>query len=110
MTWLSEAAQSLAWCLGLVELDHFKHCDDDLAEKIPFKVDPSEFISNSRLRPIAEIQQQVDLLYRLHWYARNCRLTGSECELSESIISERRKAIDWAYGVEKDWDEVPADT
>ncbi len=110
MTWLSEAAQSLAWCLGLVGLDHFKHCDDDLAEKIPFKVDPGEFITNSSLRPVAEIQQQVDLLYRLHWYAKNCRLTGIECELSESIISERRKAIDWAYGVEEDWDEVPADT
>ncbi|MEE9411897.1 MAG: DUF4272 domain-containing protein, partial [Methylococcales bacterium] len=37
MSWLTECAQSLAWCVGLVELDHFKHCDDDLAEKIPFK-------------------------------------------------------------------------
>lgn len=110
MSWLTECAQALAWCIGLVELDHFKHCDDDLAHKIPFKTDPSEFIKKAHLRPIIDIQEQSDLLYRMHWYARSCGLTGQECELSEGIVSERRKAIDWAYGVEEDWDEVPMDT
>ena len=110
MTWLTESAQALAWCIGLVELDHSKHCDDDLAQKIPFKNDPKEFIQKAQLRPISEIQEQSDLLYRLHWYARNCRFTGTEFELSESIVAERRKAMDWAYGVEEDWDEVPMDT
>jgi hypothetical protein len=110
MSWLTECAQALAWCIGLVDLDHFKHCDDDLAHKIPFKEDPQEFIRNAKLRPINEIQEQSDLLYRMHWYARNCGLTGKDCELSEGIVSERRKAIDWAYGVEEDWDEVPMDT
>jgi len=110
MSWLTECAQALAWCIGLVDLDHFKHCDDDLAHKIPFKTDPQEFIQKARLRPIAEIQEQSDLLYRMHWYARNCGLNGQECELSRGIVSERRKAIDWAYGVEEDWDEVPMDT
>ncbi|WP_175453048.1 DUF4272 domain-containing protein [Microbulbifer yueqingensis] len=110
MSWLAECAQALAWCIGLVDLDHFKHCDDDLAQKIPFKSNPEEFIQESQLRPIAEIQEQSDLLYRLHWYVRNCGLTGQECELSEEVISERRRAIDWAYGVEKDWDAVPMDT
>lgn len=110
MSWLPECAQALAWCIGLVELDHFEHCDDDLAHKIPFKSDPEEFIQKAQLRPVPEIQEQSDLLYRLHWYARNCRLTGQECEINEEVVSERRKAIDWAYGVEEDWDEVPMDT
>jgi hypothetical protein len=110
MTWLPESAQALAWCIGLVELDHFKYCDDDLANKIPFRTEPSEFIQNAQLRPIEEIQKQADLLYRMHWYAKNCGLTGQKSKLSEDIVSERRKAIDWAYGVEKDWDEVPMDT
>lgn len=110
MSWQTESAQALAWCIGLVELDHFHRCDDDLAQKIPFKIDPSEFIKSAKLRPITDIQAQSDLLYRMHWYARNCRLNGRECNLSESIVSERRKAIDWAYGIEEDWDEVPMDT
>jgi len=110
MSWLTESAQALAWCIGLAKLDHSTHCDDDLAQKIPFKAEPKEFIQKAKLRPIAEIQEQSDLLYRMHWYAKKCGLTGQECELSEGIVSERRKAIDWAYGVEKDWDEVPMDT
>ena len=80
MSWLTECAQALAWCIGLVELDHFKRCDDDLANKIPFKTDPSEFIIKAQRRPITEIQEQSDLLYRMHWYARNCGLTGTESE------------------------------
>ncbi|GAA4501531.1 DUF4272 domain-containing protein [Pseudaeromonas paramecii] len=110
MFWQKECAQALAWCIGLVELDHFKHCDDDLAHKIPFKIDPNNFIRSAILRPIYEIQEQSDLLYRMHWYTKNCRLIGQHCDLSESIISKRRKAIDWAYGVEENWDEVPMDT
>lgn len=110
MSWQTECAQALAWCVGLVEVDHFHHCDDDLAQKIPFKIDPSEFIKSAKLRPITEIQAQSDLLYRMHWYAKDCRLNGRECSLSESIVSERRKAIDWVYGVEKNWDEMRMDT
>jgi len=109
-SWLPECAQALAWCINVVELNHFDHCDNDLASKIPFKTDPSGFISNAVLRPIEEIQQQSDLLYRMHWYARDCSLTGTESPLNEGVISERRKAIDWVYGVEEDWDEIPMDT
>ncbi len=110
MEWLSESAQALAWALYLVDLDHFKHCDDDLATKIPYKKNPTDFISSSNLRPIEEIQEQSDLLYRMHWYAKHCRLEGKECVISESIILKRRKAIDWVYGVEQEWDEVQLDT
>ena len=110
MEWLSESAQALAWSISIVELDHFKHCDDDLATKIPFNSDPTNFIASAHLRPIEEIQEQSDLLYRMHWYTRNCKLTDTNCVLSTSTIAERRKAIDWVYGVEEDWDEVPLDT
>jgi uncharacterized protein DUF4272 len=109
-TWLTEASQVLAWSLKLVELDNFVHCDDDLIEKIPLQEDPSEFINSSELRPIIEIQAMVDQLYRLHWFAINCKTTSKDCFYSESIIRERRRAIDWIYGIEPNWDEVPSDT
>ena len=109
-TWLDEAAQALAWTINLVELNNFTHCDDDLADKIPFEQSPDEFIENATLKSIEEIQMMVDQLYRLHWYAKHCRLEVKECFYSESIIRERRRAIDWVYGIEKNWDEVPTDT
>ena len=109
--WLVECVQGLAWCLSLVELDPFKHCDDNLASHFPQPFgNPSKFISQAKLRPLGEIFQQVDLHYRLHWAARNARLRGRSCKIAEGFISERRKALDWAIGVELDWDRVPLNT
>lgn len=108
--WMCEAVQALAWSLGLVEMDHFTHCDNDLISKIPMDVDPGEFIKSAKLRPIEDIQQQVDLLYRMHWYAKNSRLEGKSCQLDLSIIMERRRAIDWVYGTAEDWYDVDLST
>jgi len=110
-TWRTECVRSLAWCLGLANLDPFRRCDDDLASHFPAPAaDPSTFISKARLLPVDEIYQQADLHYRLHWAARNARLTGHRCCLSEELIGERRKALDWVIGVEANWDEIPDNT
>ena len=108
--WLAEGAQVLAWSLGLAELDHFRQCDDDLANKAPFKANAASFVAGARLVPPAAIQRQADLLYRMHWATVDARLTGKECPLHEGLIRERRRAIDWVYGVAEDWDDVPLDT
>ncbi len=110
-TWLTECVQSLAWCMGLVELNPFRRCDDDLASHFPAPfTDPSGFISDAVLRPLDEIYQQADLHYRLHWADRNARLIGTQCSVDEGLISERRKPLDWVIGVEADRDEIPLDT
>lgn len=110
-TWLIECVQSLAWCLGLVELDPFRRCDDNLASHFPRPfADPRRFISEATLRPLNEIYQQVDLHYRLHWAARNARLMKRPSTVEEGMISERRKALEWVIGPEQDWDEIPLDT
>ncbi len=110
-SWSAECVQSLAWCIGLVELDPFRGCDEDLASHFPKPfVDPAEFIAGATLRPFDEIYLQADLHYRLHWAARNSRLNGTRCPVDEGLIMERRKGLDWTIGVEADWDEVPLDT
>jgi hypothetical protein len=110
-TWLIECAQSLAYCLGITDLDPFQQADDDLASHIPFAfTDPSDFIGSAKLRPIYDIYLQADLHYRLHWAARNVRVTGGECPVQEGFIRERRKPLDWVIGVSDDWDEIPMDT
>ncbi len=111
--WLSECVQSLAYCLGMVELDPFQNCDDDLASEFPPSfTDPSTFIASATLRPFLDIYQQADLHYRLHWAARNhrWRLWRPRFPVKESLIAERRKPLDWVIGVEAEWDEVSLDT
>jgi hypothetical protein len=109
-SWLPESIQALSWCLGLVELDHFNYCDEDLADNFPLGNDPSSFIENAELRPIEEIQRECDLLYRLHWYTKKCYREGDVSKLDLGVIEARRKAIDWVYGVEENWDEIQLDT
>jgi len=109
--WLVECVQALGWCLGVVDLDPFAGCDDDLASHFPPPfTNPTEFIANARLRPFPELYQQADLHYRLHWAARDARLRGTDSLVNERIIEERRKALDWVVGVEADWDNMPVDT
>jgi hypothetical protein len=109
--WLTECVQSLAWCLGLVELDHFRQSDDELASNFPEPfTDPRNFIAESTKRPFNEIYQQLDLHYRLHWAARNARLKGTPCPVSEEWIEERRKGLEWAINADTEWDEVPLST
>jgi hypothetical protein len=109
--WLAECMQSFAWCLGLANLQPLQYCDDDLSSKFPAPfTDPKEFIESARIRPFVEIYRQADIHYRLHWAARNARVTGLEFPVSESLLRERRRALDWVIGVESDWDEMPLDT
>ncbi len=107
---MPESIQALVWSLGLIGMDHHMYCDDKLASIVPPYCDPAGFIKNSELKPITQIQEQCDLLYRLHWYSKHCRINGIECLYDESIISERRKALDWVYGVTVNWNDIPMDT
>jgi hypothetical protein len=110
ITWMPESIQALVWSLGLIGLDHQLPCDDKLASIAPPYRDPSEFIKSAVLKPIAQIQEQCDLLYRIHWYSKYCRMNDIDCLYKENVISERRKALDWIYGVTENWDEIPMDT
>jgi len=108
--WLCECCQALAWCLNIVEMNPFERCKPDLSDKIPPKVDPTKLISRATLKPISDIQKQVDLLYRIHWHAKlKARHEGVK-NLNYNVILERRRAIDWVYGVIQNWDEISLDT
>jgi hypothetical protein len=76
----------------------------------PAFTDPTPFIESATLRSFDDIYLQADRHYRLHWAARNARLTGSDCPIEEGFIRERRKPLDWVIGVADDWDEIPMDT
>jgi len=108
--WLCECCQALAWCFNLVEMDHFKRCEPDLIDKIPPNKDPSTFIEKAVLRPIVEIQREVDLLYRISWNARFKERHKNVENVNYNVIFERRRALDWVYGVAEAWDDITLDT
>ncbi|MBS7807069.1 DUF4272 domain-containing protein [Variovorax sp. PCZ-1] len=110
--WLVEAIQFMAWSLGLVTLDNFAQCSDDLSSHFSKAgTDPSQFIASARLRPLSELLQEADTLYMLHWYAVEASLQGTpDKRILLPRISFRRHAADWIVGVADQWDDISLDT
>ena len=116
--WRTEALFVLMWSAGLFEdlplpthgtdtgkiVSMFPECDES----------PWPFIRKLQMRPKSEILDAADLIYRLHWAARNPELTGqSACraKLHAGVVQEWRHAINWVTNYENlDWDEVKTDT
>jgi hypothetical protein len=65
----------------------------------------------SSLRPVSEILDMADLIYRLHWASRDAYLNKKDppAKLNEGIIEERHYAINWITCLEE-WDDITTDT
>lgn len=79
-TWRHEAAWVLLWALGFVaELGKpDRICDVEYAAGTMAERTTSRFIEDSELRPIDQILDQADLIYRYHWAVRNARIKGQQ--------------------------------
>lgn len=72
-TWRHEAAWTLLWALGFVAQlgKPSQICDVEFAARTMAERTTSRFIEESELRPIADILDRADLIYRYHWAVRN---------------------------------------
>lgn len=114
-TWRVEAAWALLWALGYVEsLDMpVAQCDVDRAMAFTAQADAQTFIDQATLRPLSELLDQADLIYRYHWVVVDARINGREppAGLDASVIQERHHALNWLIGyMDQAWDEVTTDT
>ncbi|WP_426407215.1 DUF4272 domain-containing protein [Bradyrhizobium ganzhouense] len=114
-TWRHEAAWTLLWALGFV--DQFgkpaQFCDVGFAASTMAERTTSQFIEDSELRPIADILDQADLIYRYHWAVRNALTRGQEvpAALDPGVTEERHHALNWLIGYQDQaWDDVTTDT
>lgn len=113
--WRHEAAWTLLWALGFVE--HLcrpdRICDVEFAARTAAERTAAQFIADSRLRPIADILDQADLIYRYHWAVSDARLKAqqSPAGLDRGVIYERHYALNWLIGYnEQAWDNITTDT
>ena len=109
--WVTESIEVLGWAIGLWnEIPLLDECNENRqADSIIINENPSKFISTSKLIPINEIQEQADLIYRLHWIAKRTEI-GRIGKHSNDVYIERHKAINWIIGIGKDWDTINTDT
>jgi Domain of unknown function (DUF4272) len=116
ISWRSEGVWLLLWIIkkvGKLELPTEQAEIPEIVSRVPkFHTDPSEFINTAVVRPITEILDVSDLIYRLHWATRNADLNNQPmpANLDLSIIMERHYAINWVTFYAEEWDEISTDT
>ncbi len=117
-TWRIEAVWLLLWALSIIpELGMpEKQCDPrEVLVMVPGIGEPTgEFITNAKLRPVADILDKSDLIYRAHWATRERKIKKFKAEcgnLDNDIVKEWHYAINWltCYS-DLAWDHVTTDT
>jgi hypothetical protein len=114
-SWRYESLWVLLWALGYVEsLDYpSSQCDVPRAEETLGKAFSEQFVKQAALRPLSEILDEADLIYRYHQAARDAWINGQPppANLDLGVVYERHYALNWLIGYEnQDWDDVSTDT
>jgi hypothetical protein len=114
-SWRYEAAWVLLWALGYVEElePPSMICDVPRAVSIMKERSAEQFIADARLRPLAQILDEADLIYRYNWAVVDARVNGDPppSGLDPGVVQERHHALNWLIGyMEQEWDDVSTDT
>ncbi|WP_052346032.1 DUF4272 domain-containing protein [Hymenobacter swuensis] len=114
LRWNLESLWAMMWATQMVsELDPVKWCGDNMASLLPNleQGQTNEKLTGlQNLRSAAELYRMLDFYYRLHWYCVDERLHGRAANVSESLVYERRKALEWIYNNQYEWDDVEMST
>lgn len=114
--WRYEAAWTLLWAVGYVErLDKPSGiCDVPRAVRFMQERKASQFAADAKLRPLSEILDQADRIYRYHWAVVDARRVNGRKPLpgiEPGVTLERHYALNWLIGyMEQEWDDISTDT
>ena len=115
MTWRYESAWALLWALKHADEIGFPNSQTDAKTVITAALENAETIlKDPELRPVAELMDQADLLYRCNWLCTEARNSGNADakDLSGSVVYERLYALNWLINNqnETNWDDVVVDS
>ena len=114
-TWRYEAAWTLLWALGYVEKleKPTASCDVPRAVKFMRERSTKQFVAGAKLRPLSQILDEADRIYRYHWAVVDARINGRPppANLEPGVTLERHYALNWLIGyMGQDWDDISTDT
>ena len=114
-SWRQESMRALVWALGGVAELEYPGEDYDVEQFIHSltKTTREEFEQSASLRPVAELLDELDKIYRLHWACVDARINGREAPagLHPGVVYERHYALKWlTCSSDADWDDVTTDT
>lgn len=114
-TWRYEAAWTLLWALGYVERLEKPNriCDVPRAVRFMQERKASQFVADAKLRPLSEILDQADRIYRYHWAVVDARVNEKKAlpGIEPGVTLERHHALNWLIGyMDQEWDDISTDT
>ena len=115
LTWQYESINVLSWILGLNDKLEYPNNMCNTEKLISFVVrceNLESFIKKCKLIDIENILDELDLEYRYHWALVDNRINPTtNCGgLDEEIVVERRRALEWVFSDENDWNYFSLDT
>ena len=108
-----EALYFLLWAVRVVPELPFpveESSTTDFIERMPQSEEsPWPFIHSLELRPVSEILDASDLIYRLHWATREY---SERAKAISGVVQEWHHAVNWLtnYDSGEGWDSVGTDT
>lgn len=113
--WRYESLHVLLWTLGYIDSLKYPAEMCNVAEdvKIIFSKTKEQFAEGAKLRSKAEILDQADLIYRLHWACveANTKQQEPPAKLNAGVVYERHYCLNWLINYMNDnWDSVSTDT
>jgi hypothetical protein len=114
-SWRYECYWVLLWALGYLDTigRPEKACDVPRAVDFLRHWSTPRFISGARLRPVHEILDEADLVYRYHWAIVDARVKNLETPagLDKGVVKEWHYALNWLIGyMDQEWDDISTDT
>ena len=105
----------MLWALGFVDqLDYPSGiCDVAKLVGIVKEQGPSGLKMNARPRVSAEILDEADLIYRLHWAVRQAQLGQGPVvpDTEAGVVMERHHSLNWLLASRNEmWDHVSTNT
>lgn len=113
--WRYECVWVLLWALGYVESLERPDKICDVVKLVGIVRDHSTegLIKDAKLRPLDQLLDEADLIYRYHWAVTNARIKGEEApaQLDGGVVMERHYALNWIIGyMDQAWDDISTDT
>ncbi|UZR98300.1 DUF4272 domain-containing protein [Chondrinema litorale] len=114
-SWRYESLYTLLWALGKTGKLVYpsEMCNADAVVNAIYKPSRCEFENTVQLRSKAEILDELDKTYRMHWACVDARIKGEEVSggLNASVVYERHYALNWLTNyMDQEWDDVSTDT
>lgn len=114
-TWRYEAACVLFWGLGYTEEPTAPRSPHDPAALVTLIKTHTldQLVADAKPRPIGQVLDQADLIYRYRWALVDARLKGvsAPAGLNDDVAMERHQALNWLIRyMDEDWDDISLDT